>query len=405
LAERETYWSEQIFSGIGQTAPPDSPLEQSRARPENVDVLLEGEKPAVICFSHLRWHFVYQRPQHLMTRFARVMRVFFVEEPVFGETSAPVLERHPQDSGVTVVVPRLPHGLDEAGRIAAQRRLIDGLCRDQGIAEPILWYYTPMSGPFSEHLDARAVVYDCMDELSAFKGAPPTLLENERRLFERARVVFTGGVSLYEAKRHQHPSVHAFPSSVEVGHFRQARESLADPSDQAAIPRPRIGHYAVLDERLDLGLLAGIADARPDWQLVLVGPVVKIDPAELPRRPNIHYLGGKSYAELPAYLAGWDAAFMPFALNESTRFISPTKTPEYLAAGRPVVSTPIKDVVRTYGERGLVRIASTTAEFVVALEATLDGGWDRQAWLAEVDVLLAQMSWDTTWNRMKELLA
>jgi glycosyltransferase involved in cell wall biosynthesis len=405
LAEREACYGDQIFSEIGHIAPSDSLQEQFRVRSTDNDVLLQGEKATLICFSHLRWHFVYQRPQHLMTRFARMMRVFFVEEPVFGETSAPVLELHPQASGVTVVVPRLPHGLDEAGRIAAQRRLVDGLCRDQGISRPVLWYYTPMSGPFSEHLDARAVVYDCMDELSAFKGAPPTLLENERRLFGRARVVFTGGISLYEAKRRQHPSVHAFPSSVEVGHFRRAREPLADPPDQASIPRPRIGHYAVLDERLDTGLLAGIADARPDWQLILVGPVVKIDPAELPRRPNIHYLGGKSYAELPAYLAGWDAAFMPFALNESTRFISPTKTPEYLAAGRPVVSTPITDVVRSYGERGLVRIASAPAEFVAALEATLDGGWDRRAWLAEVDELLAQMSWDITWNRMKELLA
>jgi hypothetical protein len=181
-----------------------------------------------------------------------------------------------------------------------------------------------------------------MDELSAFKGAPPALLENERRLFERARVVFTGGVSLHEAKRRQHPRVHAFPSSVEVGHFRQAREPLAEPPDQATIAKPRLGHHAVLDELLDTGLLAGIADERPDWQLILVGPVV---------------------------------------------------------------STPIKGVVRTYGERGLVRIASTPAEFVAALEATPDDGWDRRAWLAEVDVLLAQMSWDTTWNRMKELLA
>jgi glycosyltransferase involved in cell wall biosynthesis len=360
--------------------------------------------PPLICFSHLRWNFVYQRPQHLMSRFARSMRVFFFEEPVFGEQAAS-LETHRLDSGATVAVPRLPHGLDEAEQIDAQRELLDRLCRDHGIRRPVLWYYTPMSGPFSEHLDAAAVVYDCMDELSAFRGAPPAMIERERRLLERARVVFTGGQSLYEAKRHQHANVHAFPSSVDVEHFRQARARLAEPPDQAHIPRPRVGHYAVLDERLDSGLVAALADARPDWQLILVGPVVKVDPAELPRRANIHYLGGKSYDELPAYLSGWDAAFMPFALNESTRFISPTKTPEYLAAGKPVVSTSVTDVVRTYGEQGLVRIAVNPDEFVASIDACLSmGDAERQAWLAKVEQLLDEMSWDRTWAQMKELI-
>src|SRR3954453_13309049 len=194
------------------------------------------------------------------------------------------------------------------------------------------------------------------------------------------------------------------PPGRRVPPLRQAREPLPEPPDQAAIPHPRIGHYAVLDERLDADLVAAVADARPDWHLVLVGPVVKIDPAALPQRPNIHYLGGKRYEELPAYLAGWDAAFMPFAINESTRFISPTKTPEYLAAGRPVVSTPVRDVVRTYGEGGLVRIAATPAEMVAALEATLAEAGARGAWLARVDRLLEDMSWDRTWAQMRDLI-
>ena len=363
-----------------------------------------NQGPTLICFSHLRWDFVYQRPQHLMSRFARSMRVFFLEEPVFGDRAAS-LETRRLENGVTVAVPSMPHGLDEAAQIDAQRELLDRLCRDHGVRRPVLWYYTPMSGPFSEHLDAAAVVYDCMDELSAFRGAPPAMVERERRLLERARVVFTGGQSLYEAKRHQHANVHAFPSSVDVAHFRQARARLTEPPDQVRIPRPRVGHYAVLDERLDTRLVAALAEARPDWQLILVGPVVKIDPAELPRRANVHYLGGKSYDELPAYLSGWDVAFMPFALNESTRFISPTKTPEYLAAGRPVVSTPVADVVRTYGERGLVRVAAEPAEFAAAVEASLAmAGAERQAWLSAVDGLLEEMSWDRTWARMKELV-
>jgi UDP-galactopyranose mutase len=358
----------------------------------------------IICFSHLRWNFVYQRPQHLMSRWAKTQRVFYFEEPVFAAEAVPTPELSTVDETLTVVVPRLPDGLDPSQQIEAQRVVLDRLCEEQGIEKPLLWYYTPMSGVFSAHLRPQRVVYDCMDELSAFSGAPPELVDEERRLLERADIVFTGGYSLYEAKRRQHANVHAFPSSVDVPHFRRARERLPDPPDQAAIPHPRIGHYAVLDERLDIDLVAAIADARPDWQLILLGPVVKIDPASLPRRPNIHYLGGKSYSELPAYLSGWDVAFMPFALNESTRFISPTKTPEYLAAGRPVVSTPVRDVVRTYGEGGLVRIAATAPEMVAAIEACLAGACTGPGWLPAVDRLLDTMSWDRTWAQMKDLI-
>ena len=373
--------------------------------PANTDHAPAAGGTDLVCFSHLRWNFVYQRPQHLLSRFARAgMRVFVVEEPVFGDEAEPRLESHQVESGVTVVVSRLPHGLGAAGQVEAQRGLLDRLLAERGIERPLLWYYTPMALAFSDHLEGAPVVYDCMDELAAFAGAPPALLELERELFRRAQVVFTGGQSLYEAKRAQHPNVHAFPSSVDVAHFKKAREPLPEPPDQAVIPHPRIGHYAVLDERLDADLVAAVADARPDWHLVLVGPVVKIDPSSLPQRPNIHYLGGKRYEELPAYLAGWDAAFMPFAINESTRFISPTKTPEYLAAGRPVVSTPVRDVVRTYGEGGLVRIAATPAEMVAALEATLAEAGAREGWLARVDRLLEDMSWDRTWAQMRDLL-
>jgi glycosyltransferase involved in cell wall biosynthesis len=369
------------------------------------NALEANESKALLCFSHLRWHFVFQRPQHLMTRFAKSMRVFFHEEPVFGDVAHPVLERHETGAGVTIIVPRLPHGLDEQRQQVAMRKLLDELVADEEITEPVLWYYTPMMRPFSAHLQAKKIVYDCMDELTAFRGAPPALVEREQELLRDADVVFTGGYSLYEAKRGLHPNVHAFPSSVDVAHFAKARLELADPPDQRPIPRPRIGHYAVLDERLDIDLLAGLAEARPDWQFILVGPIVKIDPASLPRRPNVHYLGGKKYDELPAYLAGWDVAFMPFAMNESTRFISPTKTPEYLAAGKPVVSTPITDVVRTYGgDVDLARIARTVPEFVAAIEAALHGEESRADWLRRTDRLLGEMSWDRTWSRMRDHL-
>jgi len=357
----------------------------------------------LVCFSHLRWDFVFQRPQHLLNRFAREGRVFFIEEPVFEPGGEVRLELSRRDMGVYVVVPHLPEGLSEAEAWAAQRALVDALFAQYGVRDYVLWYYTPMALPFSRHLAPLVTVYDCMDELSAFQGAPTALGRYERELLARADLVFTGGQSLYEAKRQQHPRVYAFPSSIDRAHFVRARGPLGEPADQVGIPHPRLGFYGVIDERLDLALLAGLAEARPEWQLVMVGPVVKIAPEMLPRRPNLHYLGGKSYDELPAYLSGWDVALLPFARNASTRFISPTKTPEYLAAGKPVVSTPIRDVVNPYGQRGLVRVADTVEGFVAAAHAALtDPG--REFWLRKVDAFLAGTSWDRTWGEMARLI-
>jgi UDP-galactopyranose mutase len=356
----------------------------------------------LVCLSHLRWDFVYQRPQHLLSRFAKERRVFFVEEPIFDE--GPMrLDVSRRDCGVYVVVPRLPEALaGEEALETAQRAMIDRLFADHQINAHFLWYYTPMAVGSTKHLRPLAIVYDCMDELSAFKGAPSALKDREAELFKRADLVFTGGQSLYEVKRHQHKNVYAFPSSIDAAHFAQARCVADEPADQAQIPHPRLGFFGVIDERMDIELLNMVAAARPDWHLVMVGPVVKIDPADLPQRANIHYLGGKSYHELPSYLASWDVALLPFARNESTRFISPTKTPEYLAAGCPVVSTSIRDVVRPYGEQGLVHIADTPSEFVAAIEAAMNE--DAAARMREVDDFLAQTSWDQTWGRMAELI-
>ena len=353
----------------------------------------------VVCLSHLRWDFVWQRPQHLLSRCARERRVFFVEEAVEGDSTR--LEERERD-GVTVVVPHLPGGLSVPEMDTIQQTLLDELFVQHEIDAYVLWAYTPMAFAYAQHLRPLATVYDCMDELAAFADAPPTLREREAELLRRADLVFTGGRSLYEAKRERHPSVHEFPSSVDAAHFARARVALPEPPDQAGLRRPRLGFFGVLDERLDRDLVADLAEARPDWELVFVGPVVKIDPDSLPRRPNVHYLGAKGYDELPAYLAGWDAALIPFALDSSTRFISPTKTLEYLAAGKPVVSTPIRDVVRPYAERGLVRIGRGAAEFAAAVEEAL--AEDEESRLRRADEALAQTSWDRTWNGMRRLL-
>jgi glycosyltransferase involved in cell wall biosynthesis len=358
--------------------------------------------PDVICFSHLRWNFVFQRPQHLLTRCAREsQRLYFFEEPIYEDGGHPRLDIT-DSRGVFVVVPHLPAGLAEHAAIAAQRELLDGLIERDGIGEYIAWYYTPMALPFSQHLRPAAVVYDCMDELSSFKGAPVVLKEREAELLRRADLVLTGGQTLYEAKRHQHHNIHPFPSSVDVDHFAQARRVTSDPSDQAGIPHPRLGFFGVIDERMDVDLIDAIAAARPDWHVVLLGPVVKIDPALLPRRANIHYLGSKTYEQLPEYIAGWDVALLPFARNEATRFISPTKTPEYMAAGKPIVSTSIRDVVRPYGQQGLVRIADEPQAFVDACAAALTE--DASERVRQADAFLRQTSWDGTWRRIRVLV-
>ena len=364
------------------------------------------KKPMILCFSHLRWEFVFQRPQHLLTRFARTAPVVVWEEPIDAEDGAsPSLHIRPAAdcAAVTLVTPRLPHGGSEDERNALLKQLLDGYLASN-TRRFVAWYYTPMMLPFSRHLDPACTVYDAMDELANFRFAPPMLLELERELLERADVVFTGGYSLYEAKKQRHGNVHPFPSSVDRAHFAQARGAMTDPADQAGLAHPRLGFYGVFDERIDLDLIAAVADARPDWQLVMVGPVVKISEDELPRRANIHWLGGRSYAELPAYLSGWDVALMPFAINAATRFISPTKTPEYLAAGVPVVSTPIRDVKRHYERVAGVRIAGTTEQFIAGCEAQLALRKSGDRWLAEVDGLLSTMSWDITQARMAALI-
>jgi UDP-galactopyranose mutase len=372
---------------------------------EHIEETFDGGRD-LVCFCHLRWDFVYQRPQHLMSRFAREGRVFFVEEPVI-ETSGPaVLSMRVDESGVCVVVPHLPGSFAMGNSaVAVLRQLIYEMFADCAIRDAVLWYYTPMARAFTDRLRGGVVVYDCMDELSLFKSAPKELRKYEAELLREADVVFTGGVSLYEAKKSLHRNIHPVPSSIDTGHFKQARSISSEPSDQSSIPRPRVGFAGVIDERFDVELMSTMAEAHRDWHFVLVGPVVKIDPNILPKGPNIHYLGSKPYDELPAYMSGWNVAIMPFARNDATRYISPTKTPEYLAAGKPVVSTSIRDVVATYQPKNLVRIADTPEDFAAAIQQYLEESGDEAKfaqWQQRADSFLATTSWELTWTSMKQ---
>ena len=359
-------------------------------------------KPLLVCFSHLRWSFVRQRPQHLLIRAARSYRVLFLEDPLFAPVDEAYLDVSQGPGAVTVIVPILPEGIDEASEMALRRKLFDEYLEGVNAPISVAWYYSPLALKFSDHLDAEVCVFDCMDELSKFLGAPADLEEFEEKLLRRADVVFAGGRSLYVAKSRRHQNVHFLPSSVDAAHFRQAR-SWPGVDPHGEVQHPRIGFFGVIDERMDLALLDAMAAARESWQFIMIGPVVKIDPAVLPARANIHWLGQKSYDDLPAYLAHWDVGFMPFAMNEATRYISPTKTPEFLSAGLPVVSTPIADVVTTYGLPGHVEIAATAPEMIEKISDLLVR--PREAWLARVDKFLASTSWDMTWEKMIEAIA
>lgn len=339
-----------------------------------------------------------------MSRFARTGRVFFFEEPVFEDGEAALRSNLCPDTGVIVLTPVLPHGSSHDEVVRWQKEFLDSVLRENKVHDYVAWYYTPMAREFSLDLRPAATVYDCMDELSCFAGAPPEMRMNELRLLEDADLVFTGGASLFESKRRQHPSVYLFPSSVDVAHFARARTIEREPGDQARLPGPRLGYAGVIDERMDLELIRYIAAARPEWQLVLLGPVVKIDPASLPSAKNIHYLGMKLYSELPAYFSGWQIGMLPFSLNEATRFISPTKTPEYLAAGLQVVSTSICDVVSPYGDNQLAGIADRPEEFVQIAESFIANP-PKDRFRARVTDFLARSSWDRTWSEMNDLVS
>ncbi|MGX4642526.1 glycosyltransferase [Massilia sp. SYSU DXS3249] len=359
--------------------------------------------PTLIVFCHLRWDFVFQRPQHLMTRLAEHYQILLVEEPVHSEGAAH-LQKTAVAPNITVCRPHTnihAHGFHDD-----QIPTLQGLLADLVPAgeRPVVWFYTPMALPLLQGLNPSLVVYDCMDELAAFKNPPKQLLQRESALLGIADLVFTGGPSLYEAKKDRHANAHCFSSSVDAKHFRQALDSAISHPEQANIPGPRLGFYGVIDERFDTELVRRMAEAHPEWQIVLVGPVVKIDPAELPRGENVHYMGQRNYDELPKFLAGWDVCLLPFAMNDSTKFISPTKVLEYMAAEKPSVSTPITDVKVPYGD--VVAIASTPEEYIAACERMLAMSEDeKRAMVERMCDIVANTSWDKTASRMHELIS
>lgn len=390
----------------------------------------------LVCVSHLWWDWVWQRPQHLLSRLARRQQVLYVEEPriqigpiyegfdIIPDRPQLDIARLTYRSDAATFWRRLHETQDRVGahpfnvsdqireaslmfESPAQERLeqelVEYVAARRG-ERLVLWLYTPVVVRCIDLLQPDLVVYDVMDELSAFKFTPPRLKQQEQELLARADLVFTGGPSLYQARRDRHADVHLFPSGVEQEHFARAHaDDLPVPATLAELPGPIIGFYGVIDERIDYELLAAVARLRPQWQWVMIGPILKIQESDLPRLPNLHYLGKQDYADLPGFLRAFDVAIMPFALNESTRFISPTKTLEYMAVHKPIVSTPITDVIDLYGS--VVRIASTAETFVAQVEAALhEQDQQRADRLQREQALLGMYSWDRIAGEMQALI-
>lgn len=352
---------------------------------ERVDNAMKDERneqPVIVCLAHLGWDFVWQRPQHILSRLAQQYHypVYYINEPYLDPVPRATLKLVDQRPNLAAYQTLFPDHDDFArqDQTAVYVDLVTQLLTDEGVlcrnGEPaarrplILWFYTPMPYYFAERLPADLIVYDIMDELANFKGAPADIKQRATTLLAQADVAFAGGLSLYEAHRELHSNLHLFRSGVDVAHFRLHDDTPVAP-EISGLPAPVLGYYGVIDERLDLALIDQVAADHPEWSVVLVGPVVKIDPATLPRRPNLHYPGMQPYERLPHFLKGFDVCLMPFAINEATRYISPTKTLEYMAARKPIVSTPVPDVVTVWSD--VVAIAETARDFGQAVEAAL----------------------------------
>ena len=356
----------------------------------------------IIVFSHFRWDFTYHRSQHLLTRLAENYKIVFIEEPVFHDGDS-FFETSASGENVTVLKPHTPvtatgfHDEQLPHLIKLMRQLV---VLDE---EHIAWFFTPMALPLLQELQPAAVIYDCVDELSACKDSPRQMLQRENALLKVADLVFSASPSLYRTKRERHSNVHCFPGSVETIHFEQALDRSHTHPAHEDVPGPRLGFYGVIDERIDMPLIEALAEAHPLWQIVMAGPITSIDPVTLPKRHNIHYLGQQRYEALPHLLAGWNVCLLPFALDESTHSASLDRILEYMAAGLPVVSTAIVDVMELYGD--VVSVAGTHKEFVRACEqALLTTPEENKGQISRTKELISATSWDTTAEKMHELI-
>lgn len=348
----------------------------------------------MVVFCHLRWQFVYQRPQHLISRLSKNLKTLLIEEPVS-------YEQNEENTANLLHINENLHVLQpKVSSIESIAAILPLYIKSK--STPIGWFYSASFSPLLTSLKFEITIYDCMDELSLFKGAPKVLIDQEKYLMSHADIVFTGGKSLYESKKKLHTNVYCFPSSVDETHFAKAQTEIIIPADVSNLKAPIVGYYGVIDERIDLELLHETAKLLPDTSFVMIGPLAKIDESDLPKAGNIHYLGMRSYEMLPNYLKAFDIAMMPFAINDATKYISPTKTLEYMAAGKPIISTKITDVVRDYSN--CIETIVTADEFAKTIVSVFKKRDEQLCMPVEYYNILKNTSWDTTVSRMESII-
>lgn len=344
------------------------------------------ETSDLLVFSHLRWDFIFERPHHVLSRHASHRRVFYFEEPIFGMSDFPRLHLKLSQENVHVVIPYLPTGMEPADMNIVLAELLNELIYEEDLRDYTAMYYSPAALSFSRDLSPSVIIFDCMDH--AYENGKDSELE----LMKKSDVIFTSNQSLYESKKSHHHNIHPFPNSIDLNHFSHARMTVSEPLDQARIPHPRIGFYGGIEKNFNFELLATMADLRPEFQFVMLGPI-DCDPSRLPHKANIYYLGRKSYEEIPLYMSGWDSAMIPFPVKNP-------KTAEYLAAGKPVVSISLDEVIQPYGNAKLVYIASNANQFVESLEKAINESSYDPEWIERVDNFLDGNSWDVTFLEM-----
>lgn len=353
----------------------------------------------LIVLSHLRWDFLFQRPQHILSRYGRYRRVYYFEEPLFGMTEIPRLHIKETPDNVLVVVPHIPTKGSPQELNLQLAKLLDELIEDEEIIEYSLWYYTPMALNFTRHLKPQNIIFDLMDELINFYEDKRQLGLLEKELTDNADLVFMNGRTLFNSKKHLNSNIHELPSSIDFKHFSLARQKLIEPDDQVHIPHPRIGFYGVIDQRVDLEIIGKIAELEPLYQFIVLGPIINVKTSELPIRNNIHFLDKKDYHALPLYLAGWDCVFMPYRLDDSTKLFSPAKILEFLAAGKPVVASPLPDIIYSYKGKELIHLAKSPEEFIKKINLALQENRNEE-WITKIDSFLQDQNWDDLFSKM-----
>lgn len=356
----------------------------------------------LLVLAHSRWDLDHHRGHNIFSRYAQKRRVFYFEEPSFGQTEIPRLHIRDTFENVMVVTPHLPNPIKSNQIDSILRELIDELIFEEEIINFTLWLQTPRAFRYARDIDATTIIYECMEDYDNINNFSENLFQVEKELMENSDIIFVVSEALYQKKKFQHHNIHVFPNSADYFHFIQSRDFILDPYDQIHIPHPRIGFYGIIDQSIDLKLIDEIAQIREDLNFVFIGPLKDTKFSQLPTRKNIYYLEQKDYNLIPLYVAEWDCGLLPFCINEVTQYSSPHQTAELLMAGKPIVATHIPDISIRFGKKSLAKMASNAEDFSEKIDkAILES--KEQKWKELIDNELKNETWDQVFKKMCDI--